>query len=258
MAFFKSKKFWISLSIFTLIGIAGLTIANPFGTQEKMRPKLGDVVESIYGLGTVTADKIFRVRAGVTLSVQKIYVKEGDHVKLNDPLVKLDENIMRSTIDGTVTAVSYKEGELVTTQAEIVAVTNLQNLYLEVSLEQQSILRVKTGQQVYVSFESLRNEKYEGQVSSVYPRDSQFIVRIELPSWPGGVLPGMTADVAILIGKKSNVLLIPIRSIVAGQVTRIRNGKKERVSVKLGVLDGEWAEVTSKNISESDELVMRK
>lgn len=62
----------------------------------------------------------------------------------------------------------------------------------------------------------------------MYPRESQFIVRIELSSWPLGVLPGMTADVAILVGKKENVLMIPMRSLVAGQVVRVRAGKKRK------------------------------
>lgn len=257
MNFFSKNKIWI-VSI-TLIFISlGIYFLKPFSKQVIVRPKLGNVVESIYGLGTVTADKIFHVRAGTTLSVRKVFVKEGQMIKQGDSLVQLDESIMRSSIDGTVTTVSFKDGEVVPPQSKVVTVTNLDHLYLEVSLEQQSILRVKKDQQVYVSFESLRNEKYEGIVTAVYPRESQFIVRIELKKWPTGVLPGMTADVAILVGKKEDVLLIPISSIVAGQVTRVRERKKERISIKLGVIDGEWGEVISDNILETDELVTRK
>jgi membrane fusion protein, macrolide-specific efflux system len=190
--------------------------------------------------------------------VRKFFVNEGDLVQPGQSLAQLEDIVMRSPIEGTVTAVSYRDGEIVPPQVSIVTVTNLDKLYLEVSLEQQSILRVKKDQAVAVSFESLRNEKYEGVVASIYPRDSQFIVRIELKKWPREILPGMTADVAILVGKKTNVLLIPLRTIVSGQVTRIRDNKKERVPVKLGVIDGEWGEVTSENILPDDELVARK
>ena len=68
----------------------------------------------------------------------------------------------------------------------------------------------------------------------------------------------MTADVAIVVGNKKNALLIPIHTIIAGHVTRIRNGKKERVPINLGIIDGEWGEVISGNISEDDELLTRK
>ncbi len=254
----KSKKTWIWILVIFFLSIGAFLGLKSYNVQKKVKPKRGDIVESIYGLGTVNSDKIFHVRAGIALAVKNLYVREGDQVKLGSPLVKLDESIMRSPMEGTVTAVSYKDGELVTPQISIVTVTNLKSLFLEVSLEQQLILRVKKNQSVFISFESLRNEKNEGVISSVYPRDNQFLVRIDLKTWPDGVIPGMTADVAIVVGNKNNALLIPINTVVAGQVTRVRNGKKERVPIKLGIINGEWGEVISDNILEDDELLTRK
>lgn len=241
-----------------LLTIAVWGINQNYFRQDKISPKLGDVIESIYGLGTVSADEIFNMRVGVAVSVNEVYVKEGDKVKRNTTLIKIDSNTMRAPIEGTVTRVVYKKGELVAPQVSIMTITNLKHLFLEVNLEQQSVLRIKEGQEAFVSFETLRNEKYTGQIKTVYPRESQFIVRIELDKWPEGVLPGMTADVAIAIGNKKNVLLIPISSINSGQVTRIRNRKKEKIAVKLGAINSEMAEVISENISETDELIIRK
>ena len=254
------NKLKLSIVVFSLLLVLVVSyfLYSRYLNVEKISPRIGEVVESIYGLGTVTADQTYRFKAGFASLVTKVFVKEGDLVKPQDPLIKLDNNIMRSQIFGTVTNLAFKDGELIAPQSSVVTVTNLEHLYLEVSLEQQSILRVKKGQTVFVSFESLRNEKFDGAVISIYPRDNQFIVRIELTKWPLGVLPGMTADVAILIGKKNNVLLIPLNSIFAGQVTRIRNNKKERVAVKLGIIDGEWGEVVSEDILEGDLLILRK
>lgn len=254
----KPKKIWIVILVIIFLIIGAFFIVRSYDVPKRVKPKHGDIVESIYGLGTVKSDKIFHVRAGIALVVNNLYVREGDLVKQGSALVKLDESIMRSPIEGTVTEVSYKDGELVTPQISIITVTNLKSLFLEVSLEQQLILRVKKNQTVFISFESLRNEKTEGTISSVYPRDNQFLVRIDLKNWPSGVIPGMTADVAIVAGNKNNALLIPINTIVAGQVTRIRKGKKERVPIHLGIVSGEWGEVISDNIVEDDELLTRK
>ncbi len=245
-------------SVTTALLIAGFLYTRYFNSKENLKPKMGSVVESIYGLGTVTADQIYHFRSGVVLEVRKIFVKEGELVQPNDPLAQLENNVMRSKIHGTVTAVAIREGELVPPQIPLITVTNLEHLYLEVSLEQQSVLRVQKDQRVLISFETLRNENFNGIVKSVYPRDNQFIVRIELKDWPAGVLPGMTADAAIIVGEKKDALLIPLRSLVAGKVTRLRNRKKELISVKLGVIDGEWAEVVSDNINIDDELITRK
>lgn len=244
--------------VFLLIGAAALVIYRTGVNKEKISPRRGDVVETIYGLGTVATERTFNVKAGVTVAVNRVFVTEGEKVKHGQAVVQIDSSTLKSPIDGTVTKISYKEGELVAPQVSILTITNLDHLFLEVSLEQQSILRIKEGQPVSVSFETLRNEKYSGVVKTVYPRENQFIVRIELPSWPRGVLPGMTADAAIVVGQKENVLLIPVKSISSGKVTRVRNGKQDKVAVKLGVLNNEWAEVVSDNISETDEIVMRK
>lgn len=226
-------------------------------TSIRIKPRKGNVIESIYGLGTVVEQQVFHVRVGVNLSIRKLFVQEGQVVSAGTPLVKLDESLIKTPIDGTVTEVAFKEGENVPAQASVVTVTNLEKLYLEVSLEQQSILRVKPGQKVALSFESLRSEKVEGVVKSIFPKSNQFIVRIDLAKWPTGVLPGMTADAAILVGEKNDVLLIPIKAIVGGKVIRIRQNKKEKIPVQLGVIDDQWAEVISNNISTEDELLVR-
>ena len=176
-------------SVLLISGAGILAFINPFSKQQKIKPKHGEVVESIYGLGTVTADKVLRVRAGMTLYVQKLYVKEGDFVKPGDPLVKLDENVVRSTIVGTVTGVFYKVGELVVPQVAVLTVTNLEQLYLEVSLEQQSVLGVKKNQHVHrrtlhQPFRMLqlhRGQRHPQQHPSPHPCQRMLLSAIHIP-----------------------------------------------------------------------------
>ena len=67
----------------------------------------------------------------------------------------------------------------------------------------------------------------------------------------------MTADVAIQIGRKENVLSIPLRAIAGGKVGILRAGKVIKESVTLGVIDAQWAEVTSGNVRPDDEILVR-
>jgi multidrug efflux pump subunit AcrA (membrane-fusion protein) len=53
------------------------------------------LLKAFMDLGTVTADKIYRVRTGLTLSIQKLLVKEGDLVKQGDSLVLLEDNLVK-------------------------------------------------------------------------------------------------------------------------------------------------------------------
>jgi macrolide-specific efflux system membrane fusion protein len=252
------KRTWLIVGILSLAGALGAAYGFGWlGRSELGRPKVGKVVESIYGLGTVTADQIYRAKTGVSVQIRDLSVTEGDQVKANDLIARLEESVIRAPFSGTITEVSFKAGEIVPPQTPIFTLTNLARLYLEVNLEQQSILRVKPSLPAQVSFESLRSENVTGKVKAVYPRGAQFIVRIELDRWPEGVLPGMTADVAIKVGEKDSALLIPLNAISGGKVTRVRGGRHEKVDVKLGVVDNLWAELVSGDITSGDELVLR-
>lgn len=254
-----TRKTGIVTGIFIslLLVTSSLLLNNTRFKKTYQKPKIGNVIESIYGLGTITSNQIFNLRTSLPVVLENLYVDEGKFVKTGDLLARFDQVIRKSPIDGTVTAVYSKLNELINPQSVVLTVMNLEKLFVEVSLEQQSVLRVKKGQKVLVSFENLRNEKYDGNVQSVYPRDNQFIVRITMETWPKGILPGMTADVAILIAEKTNALLIPLKSIVAGEVTRVRNDHKARVKVKLGLVDGEWGELTEGDILAEDDLLIR-
>ncbi len=67
-----------------------------------------------------------------------------------------------------------------------------------------------------MSFENLREQKLNGKVTSIYPKDGQFFVNIEVQDMPAEVLVGMTADVAIQVAKKDNVLQVPLVAVRQG------------------------------------------
>lgn len=241
----------------TVIALSIIFLRSGSSVQT-VKPRIGPVVEAVYGLGTVVAPQTYQVRTAVNQSISEIYVKEGDRVKSGDPLIKFDDSgLSRAPFAGTVTSVPMKKGELLFPSTPALTLINLDELFLEVSLEQQAALRVKRGQKVVVSFETIRGDRIEASVQSIFPRDAQFIVRIAYDHFPNGILPGMTADVAIEVGRKENVLSIPLRAISSGKATFVRNGKKVKESIQVGVVDGEWAEVTSGNIAPSDEVLVR-
>jgi len=133
---------------------------------------------------------------------------------------------------------------------------DLNKTFVQVSLDQSSALRIRKDQKAELSFENLRGSKLIGKVKKVYPSDGQFIVRLETDSLPEGILPGMTADVAIEVAKRDNVLLIPANAIHRGQVRIKRKGKVEVVSVKIGAVNGELAEILEGGIFADDEIFL--
>ncbi len=251
----RGFKFAIVAMILAAIVSTILIVRKTNGTESII--KTGDVQESIYGLGKVKSDRVFEFKLGIISGIRKAYVREGDSVTAGQKLLELDGvQPLLAPFDGVVVSRPFNERENVFPQVTILRLEDLKRRFVEVALEQQGALRVERGQLAKFSFESLRGQVFSGTVESIYPLHDQFFVRIRAESLPAEILPGMTADVAIEVGKKAAVLLIPVASVVGGKVTRVRGGKKEKVDVKIGISDGEWAEVESGDLRIEDKVLI--
>lgn len=226
---------------------------------ESIHPRVGPIEEAIYGIGTVESKNKFTFKLATPKTVQEVFTEEGSSVRQNQVLLKFDDGtVVRSPLDGVLTNFPYKKGENAFTDRPVAEVEDQKNLYLEVSLDQESSLRVAQGQKTRVSFDSIEGKRAEGSVKALYHSSKGFLARVEVSELPPKVLPGMTADVAIEVAEKASAILIPVRAVLLGQVLVERQGRREKVSVTLGVKDKEWAEVTSGNIQESDLILLKK
>lgn len=229
-----------------------------FGCNKTVtHPEMGDVVEAVYGLGTVESEETFHARAAIVSSVQEFFVTEGQDVKKGDPLFKTDQgSLTRAPFAGRVSEIPVTTGENLFPQTMILTLVNLERLYLSVSLEQQGTMRIRPGLLAEISFEFFRNKKLTGTITTIYPRKEQFIAKVELKEWPAGVLPAMTADVAFEIARKTNVLLVPSKALANGFITIKREGKKQKLPVEVGLVDLEKAEILSPKLELTDEIIL--
>lgn len=254
------KRTWILASVFIAAAIAAAAFAYLRWTSAKISTATvhrASIKEAIYGIGTVVARQHFTYKVSMMKSIDRVYVREGDHVKPGSALVHMaDTGLVRSPIRGVVTFLPYSAGENTAPDSPIVTVQNLEDLYLKTSLEQQSALQVKKGLQASISFENMRGQLFEGVVQSVFSKDSQFYAIIDVKSLPSQVLPDMTADVAIQVAEKQNVLLVPVRALSAGYVTKIEGKKKSKIPITVGLADDTWAEILTGNLQEGDTLLL--
>lgn len=254
------KKFWILavLGSFIFAGVA-LYSVNRYKSQSKLFTiKRGQITEAIYALGTVVPRQKFSFKLGITKTIKHLYVVEGDAVKKGQKLILFDDGItVSSPLDGTVTSLPYKPGENAFADQPVVTVQNLKDVYLEARLDQQGALRVKKGMPTKITFESLRQQVFVGQIDSLFPSSGNFVARINISKLPEEILPGMTADVAIEVATKENILLIPILAISNGQVVVHTKNGKEKMSLQVGIRDNEWAEDLSGSLKEGDQIYLR-
>ncbi|NUM89523.1 MAG: efflux RND transporter periplasmic adaptor subunit [Bdellovibrionales bacterium] len=242
-----------------VLGAAGaFWIYRPAGAGSFASLQRGHVVEAVYAMGTVTARNTWQLKVGVLQRVEKVFRHEGEAVEKGDALLEVTGlPVFRAPIPGVVTRVGVKPGESAVPQQALLSVVDLRDRYIKVALEQQGALRVKKGQKVRLSFESLRGERFEGEVGAVYPDEGQFLVHIEAPRLPEAVLPGMTADVAIEIAEKKDVNVVPVAAVTNGRLVVRRGHGQVKLPVKLGTIDGEWAELLEGDVRPDDKILLQ-
>jgi multidrug efflux pump subunit AcrA (membrane-fusion protein) len=249
-----------------LLGAAALIVAGMLGWSATKTPgnsltepiRKGPIVESVYGIGTVTATRSFQLKLGVTGTIRRLFVKEGDAVKRDQKLVDVDGVPFNAPFDGTITLLPYKVGETVFPQAVVLSIVDLQDRYVLVTLEQQAALRVRRGQKARLSFDSMREVSYDGQVEAIYSNENNFFVRIGVAGLPAQILPGMTGDVAIGIAEHRDALIVPVAALDAGKVYVKRGLGTAAVEVRTGIVDGAMAEIVAGDLREGERLVIRK
>lgn len=253
--FFQGKRKYATFAVMLAIALFALQRIRSAPPTIELPLKKTTIVRTVYGLGTVQADRVYQLKIGISANIRRLYVKEGDTVKKGDRLVEFDQiPVMTAPFGGVVTTVSLKEGEAVFPQNPVVKIMDLSRRYITVSLDEKAAVLVAKNQKVRIAFEGLPGKTFQGAVTSIYPSEGQFFVKVDSKELPGEILPGMSADLAIEAGTKDNVFVAPIRAIQDRKVTVIRGGKKMRIPVQLGLTQGEHVEIVAGELAEGDIL----
>ncbi|EMF90550.1 hypothetical protein [Leptospira santarosai] len=228
-------------------------------TKEKNKAEdvavLGPIAEKVYGLGTVHSLDTFRFRVGVPTKITKVFVLEGDEVVPGQALLQLEGMaVVRSPIRGIVSDVGYHEGEVAFQNLLAIEVLGIGSKYLIVALDEQILLSVRKGQKALIRFEGKPNEVSQGRVQGTFSRAGQFFARIETAYFPEGVLPGMSADVAIEIGNKENAVLVPRKYEKKRKIIIFRNGKSISVPFTPGLKSERFIEIKEGDVQAGDKL----
>lgn len=245
----------VLICIAVLIGIIVGTFT--INKNHLVSPKIAPVVDALYALGIVKVDRWYNLRFGMNAVVKKLYVVEGAEIAAGSPLLMTDSGVIfRAPFSGIITQVVFRESEIVPMGQTVMTLADTKTMYVRVSLDQKSIVRVRKGQKAELSFENLRDYRTDGIVESVYPSSNEFVVRIGVPRFPEGVLPEMNCDVAIIIRKNDAAMLVPTRAIANNEITIIRKGVQMRTQVEAQQVDKEYSEIIKGDIAPSDLIVI--
>jgi len=159
--------------------------------------------------------------------------------RLKSQTERLEWTIMMAPISGKITKLSVEEGEIITSGRSafsqgpaILTIADLSKMVVKTYINEVEIAKVKIDQKVEIHVDAYPQTSFQGIVSEIAPsadvqqRTSSGIVTfevvIEVIGSPPQLMPGMSADIDIVITEKSDILQLPIESVIISEVLTIQ------------------------------------
>jgi membrane fusion protein (multidrug efflux system) len=167
--------------------------------------------------------------------------------------VNLQYTTIRAPFTGALGMRQVSLGAYLKDGDAIVRIRQMDPLYLDFELPQQTIGRIMPGQTANFAVPGLTGE-FEGTVTTIDPAldtDSRSVhVQATIPNPKLLLKPGMFAHVRLIVGTKPETLFVPAQAIVPeGDVRYVwvvaAEDKAEQRSVEVGVYQNNWVEIIS-------------
>lgn len=214
------------------------------------------------------------------LALEQAQVKQAQ-ASLNSAQTELSYTEIKAPVDGIVISKSVEVGQTVAASfetPEIFSVAeDLTKMQIEASVVEADIAKVKEGQKVRFTVDSYADDYFYGTVTQVRNEATTtsnvvtYTVVIGIDNSDMKLKPGMTANVEIITAEEKGVMLVPnqaLRFYIDDSdnakrykdrgVWIIKNGKPERVSVKIGVSDDDNTQILESTLKIGDEVIVSK
>ena len=208
------------------------------GRIAKINVEIGDFVKKGQILAEI--DKAQLLQAQLQLQNQEVELQrlkslyeagglsqsDYDAIQLQYNVLKtqvdnLTENtILRSPVDGVITARNYDAGDMYSMAAPIYTVEQIVPVKLLVGVSESDYMKVKKGDSVEISVDAIPGNTFYGSVEKIYPTidpaTRTFNVEVVVKNPYKTLRPGMFARVTVNFGSNNNVV-IPDVAVVKQQ-----------------------------------------
>lgn len=175
-----------------------------------------------------------------------------ENARATNRLARLELSYANVTapISGVIAQRMIKPGNFVQINTPIFRIVDTSRLEAVLNVPERELETLKAGLPVLLQVDALAGKTFQGTVDRVAPvvDAGSGTFRVICAFDGGGLLqPGMFGRIKIDYDQRANALVIPRIALLDDEedpaVFVARNGKAMRVAVKLGFMDGEWAEV---------------
>jgi HlyD family secretion protein len=169
---------------------------------------------------------------------------------------------IKAPFAGKVTKVDPEEHEMLAAGMPVLGLVDNSTMELTIGVSSDVVTKIKQGQAVKVSVESL-GRKFSGNVKAIGVKGDDvtgtFPVKINVTNKDESLLAGMTGEVELPLVAHKNVVILPRAAVLfqtKGAFVMVREGQvaKSR-EIKTGLESGTFIEITQ-GLKEGDEVIV--
>jgi HlyD family secretion protein len=219
---------------------------------------------------------------------------DQSRANLNASRDTLSKTTVRAPLNGVVTALPIKEGEVTVigtmnnAGTQLMTVSDMSTVEAVLMVDETDVPNVKVGQKAVVTVDAYPNHPFDGIVtevgsSPILPNDPDlqgltttsdainFKVRVKVVNPPDTIRPGFSVTADVITGTKPGVLTIPLSAVIvrdspkkektaSGKIKTeegvyvLKNGKAQFSQIQTG-LSGELAVEVKQGVSSGQEVV---
>lgn len=247
------------------------------GEMRFAKVQRGDLIQRVTVPGSIEPAKRTLISAQYSGYIQKLFVKVGDKVKMNDPIVIVTQSLqnlekaypLRSPMNGTVVQVDRTEGEYVKDmggvgEGVIARIDDISKLYVAAEAPEVDSAKMKVGMETVIRVSAVSNNTYRGIVREIAlaarmgegwrSRQATFDLRVEILDIDDNLRPGMSAVVDVVTNRYPNVLYLPIEYVYQdGEKYFVMDRRGKRRYIEVGH-QTEMAYEIVKGLKEGEEV----
>ncbi|MCL6443193.1 MAG: HlyD family efflux transporter periplasmic adaptor subunit [Alicyclobacillus sp.] len=163
-------------------------------------------------------DKATVAQAAAAVATAKASLRNAES-QLESARIAEQETMLRSSVDGVVTAVNFTVGDVANGTILSIMPEAKDGTQVDLQVSDSQIGSVRPGEPIQLTADALPNDTFTGQITQIYPIPqttstvTEYTVLASVDNSLGKLRPGMSANVTIQVAHKTHVLVIPAISL---------------------------------------------
>lgn len=232
-------------------------------TVAVVQVNLNTVIRTVELFGSVFGDLQVTVYPKIMGRVTQIVKPEGSNVNQGDTILFILNDIpgmdyrpgpVLSPIAGVIGKIYVDIGQSAVQSMPVASVAEYSNnIKVKAPISDQDLAYVKKGARALVSVAAIANGTFEGKVTNVSsvidPMSGSALVEITVPNLSKTLIPGMAADVRLVMEEKNNVTALPLVALFTDGFSKVlvvdNNNIARFREIKTGLIGNELVEIKS-------------